>query len=770
MSQAQARIPSERARDVREAATAAIRGGPLHVLPAVVATLVVATGAAAIILTVVPSSGEQPALNEWVRAIAAGSCATLGLSYLAHMLRRREPARARAARASDPGVVTALISLAIMSVLLLVPVYLLAARTHPPSEQWIGYGFFDKRWLTATFLLGTLGAMVVVTVVAQLVGAARSRPDSWRSWARAAIPASRTPAPGAVGEPVGIVRMLALVGFAFAFALYFFAPPWHPALSPVNLHESPMMSGIQAIANGAIPYIGSAAVQYGPGSELIQYLYLKVFGFDLIAFRQSTALLYLIAATIFFIVLFIRLPTRLALISSLVSVLLFPTLQMVSFQPDGSIDAAVDRLPFSQGGFWGWPNAMRYVGVFAVAMLFPAAAALKSRRPARVPAIALGALFGLTAYISQENLVGGITAVGVLAALLVVSRTLPRRLVGTTLLEIAIGFVAVASIVFAYYAVNGELGRFLQLYYLIPPAVAAGYSDTVYYGGFTGDWGRLYHLLPFLLGALCLLSLVRLHPFRFARGWSRERVLLVSALVAACVAEVGAMLRADSAHQVNTMLALPVALVLAVSYLPRLLGIASRRRAAVATLTLALAPLALLPWAQFQNIGNRLVWPLERASYESPAIAWQRANPNSVAAARLGPVLHRDGQWCCSYFQLRYPVTMREFADLLNRLHHAVGDRRVYVANFIEPLMPGAAYFLADLKPADVFFDQQTMAMNQRLLNDFLSYFRDHISEVGAVVAVYPDLPEARIFKAANPGYTETRLPFTWGTITVLTR
>ena len=118
-------------------------------------------------------------------------------------------------------------------------------------------------------------------------------------------------------------------------AAYFFAPPWHAALSPVNLHETPMMAGVQGIAHGAIPYIGSAAVQYGPGSELIHYLYLHTFGFNLESFRQSTVLLYWMAASIFFVTIFLRLRPRLALITCLVAILIFPTLQMVSFQDNG---------------------------------------------------------------------------------------------------------------------------------------------------------------------------------------------------------------------------------------------------------------------------------------------------------------------------------------------------------------------------------------------------------------------------------------------------
>ena len=109
-----------------------------------------------------------------------------------------------------------------------------------------------------------------------------------------------------------------------------------------------------------------------------------------------------------------------------------------------------------------------------------------------------------------------------LSALLVVTQTLPARMVLRALLAIAVGFMAIVVIVFAYYAANGELGRFLQLYYLIPPAVAAGYSDTAFYRGFGGEWGHLYYLLPFFLGALCVLSVIRLHPLHGRpRGWSR---------------------------------------------------------------------------------------------------------------------------------------------------------------------------------------------------------------------------------------------------------
>ena len=77
-------------------------------------------------------------------------------------------------------------------------------------------------------------------------------------------------------------------------------------------------------------------------------------------------------------------------------------------------------------------------------------------------------------YVSQENLIGGLVAIGALALLLVVSQPIPPRITLRALLCTGIGFAAVAAVVFSYYAVNGDIIRFLQLYYLIPPAVAAG--------------------------------------------------------------------------------------------------------------------------------------------------------------------------------------------------------------------------------------------------------------------------------------------------------
>lgn len=766
MNRLEARIGSRRAFDVRGAALSAIQRGPLGVLPVVALTVLLASGAAVMILTEAVAAGSAPPVNEWVRGVAAAISAIAGLGYLGLVFRshRRQDA-SRGDGGSGVGATTALLWVAVMFVLALIPVWLLAARTHPPTEQWLGYGFFDKRWLLASYLLATIGSMVALSAVAQIVRAALTAPASWRGWAAEAFAFPAQSAPATVSAS-SLRRVLLLMVPALAIGAYFFAPPWHVALNEVNVHENPMMSGVQAIANGAVPYIDEASFQYGPGSELIHYFYLQATSFDLASFRESTAFMYWIGATAFFAIVFLRLPPKLALIACLASVVLFPALQMISFQPDGSVD---NQIKGSVEGVWGWPNPMRYLGVFAVAMLLPALPGLRGRSAPLAGGVALGAFWGLTCFISQENLPGGVMALATLTALLTMTQSVRPRALMKALAGVGVGFGTVAVAVGGYYAAEGELWRFLELYYLIPPAVADGYSNTRYFEGFGGLWGPAYHLLPALLACLCVLSLLRLHPLRLARAWSPERVLLVSAVVAAAVSHLGSIPRADPPHLINTMLALPVAIVLASAYLPRLLGIRSALRRWSLAGAVAVIPIALMPLSQVKGVGNRIASPLARVSYESPALNWQRADSSSVAARRLTPdILHRPGQWCCDYY--RYPTTMREFALLLNQLHKLVGDRRVYVANFIDDLHPGAAYFLADLKPAPILLEPLTMVMNEGLLDEFLDHYRAHISEVEAVVAVYPNLPELKIFKRVYPDHRTVKLPYSYGTITVLTR
>jgi hypothetical protein len=760
-------VESERpgpASRLRIGALSAIRRGPAGVLPAFILAVLVASGAAVVILTAAAADGPAPTLNEWVLRLAVASTALSAIAGLAYLVQRSRSRGADAGRPTDPSssaLTAALLAGGLLSFLALVPVWLLAARTHPPTEHWLAYGFVDRRWVTTTFLLGTLGSMLVLTVVAQFVETAASGPPSWREWAMKAFGLgrfSRSIPPEIPAAATSWTRVAGLIVLAFALATYFFGPPWHIDPSPIDSHETVPMGGVQAVSRGALPYIGSAAVQYGPGAEVIPYLYLKATHFDFEGLRQSTVLFFWLGATIFFSTILLRIRLKLALVICVVSAVLFPCLQLISFDSAGSVS-----------GFWGWANALRYVGVFAVAMLFPAAAATRTRRNALASGLALGLLWGFTCFMAQENLIGGVMALASLSVLLVATRTVAARRLADALLGIAVGFAAIAVPVFAYYAANGELSRFLKLYYLVPGVVAAGYSNTSYLEGFGGVWGHMYYVVPFLLACLCLLSLVQLHPVRVARDWAPERVLLVSALVAASVAHLGALGRADASHLINTMIGLPVAIVLSVAYLPSLLGIGSSTRRSIVAVALAAFTLALLPFYQLKHAGDRIWFPLHaRIAYEEPSVRSVAVNPGSVAASRIGTdLVRRPGPGgCCSQSN----ASMAEFATLLNQLHRRLGDRRVYIASFVGDLYPGAGYFLGDLHPAPFYLEPYTMVVNETIQKQFLSFFDDHISDVDAVVAVDTNAPEVALFEAANPGYDTATLPFNGDTVTVLTR
>jgi hypothetical protein len=134
---------------------------------------------------------------------------------------------------------------------------------------------------------------------------------------------------------------------------------------------------------------------------------------------------------------------------------------------------------------------------------------------------------------------------GVLSVLLVVSDTVGRQAILAVLGRIAAGMVLVAIPVCAFYAAHGQLGRFIELYLLVPRAVAAGYSNTRFPNT---KYTLLFYGLPLLLGALLLAALLTSRPLRVANHWTDRRVVLVSAITAALISHLGALTRSDAPH------------------------------------------------------------------------------------------------------------------------------------------------------------------------------------------------------------------------------
>ncbi|HUJ04917.1 MAG TPA: hypothetical protein VLX31_02280, partial [Streptosporangiaceae bacterium] len=501
--------------------------------------------------------------------------------------------------------------------LLLVVVYFKAKATLPPAVVWIAFGYLDKRWVTGAYLLGVLVPMLLLVAAARVLAAGREHPPDWRSWlvglapgrAGAAPPAdvpasSEAPRASPVyaawrGLAAGTaVKVVAGIVTSLALGWYFYGPPWYlnrPGAGAIGFQEDVFLSGFQAISRGAIPYIGPASVQYGPGAQLLSYLYMRHIGtFSVVGFRESWAIFQWAGATILFVVFFLAFGYLRGLVAALVSALIYPSLQAVGFQPGGSY-----------GGFFGWSDPLRYVGAIALILLLPAVIRRCPARRGLGGAAALGLLFGATSYLAQENLVAGIVGAIAVGALLLLTATSSFRSVATAMLGVTAGFAVVWVPVLAYYTAHGLLARFLHLYFLIPQAVAGGYSNTSY-GGYQvtptaradqAHWEMFFYALPFILAAAALLVVVQVRPLRVAWEWSRERVALAAIVITTILLYQGALLRSDASHLSGTMLAVPGLAIMAATVLPRLLGAWRPVTLAVAGVAIFAASFLLLPRA-----------------------------------------------------------------------------------------------------------------------------------------------------------------------------
>jgi hypothetical protein len=633
--------------------------------------------------------------------------------------------------------------------LLLVVVYFKARATLPPTTQWLAFGYLDKRWVTSGYLLGALAPVLLLVAAARVLAAGREHPRTWRSWLSRMAPLRGGAAqPAGAGAGAGAVQATAGILTSIAIGWYFYGPPWYlsrPGAAGIGAQEGVFLSGFQAISKGAIPYTGPASVQYGPGAQLLSYLYMQHVGtFSVVGFRESWAAFQWAGATILFAVFFLAFGYLRGLIATLLSALIYPALHAVGFLPGSSY-----------GGFFGWADPLRYVGAIALILLLPAVIRGGRRgRPCLPGAAALGLLFGVTSYVAQENLAAGIVGAGVVCALLLLTGTSPGRPVARALLGALAGFLAVWVPALAYYAARGVLARFLHLYFLVPQAVAGGYSNTRYGGSQVtaaaraaqAQWETFFYALPFILAVLALAAVVEFRPFRVASQWSRERAALAAIVITTILLYQGALLRSDASHLLGTMLAVPGLAVMAATAAPRLLGARRPATLAVAGVAMFAASFLLLPWAT--------VKPASAASWAAaPYTDRQRlaaepapAAPPTIAGQRVGAGL-ATAQQCCGAAS----VPMPGFIAFMNHLHAIIGSRATYVVSFPAGY-PGIVWFVADLTPAPVPLDVHTMVLNEPQYLDYLAEFRRSVlPRTGALVTPSLGAAEAQEFRGYYP-------------------
>lgn len=711
-----------------------------------------------------------------IEAGLAVLCLSVALGIASLTLRGRA-APARLDRAVPPRQRAAIwLALAAWFPFLLIVVHYRADATFPAAVRWINFGYTDKRWETAAYLLGALAPMLWLIIAARVLEAGRDRPSSWRAWLAGLFPrttpptpddaedAPQTPStpqapktiniPGPSGAPwrdwAGrILPAAAGLATALVLAWYFLGPPWYlsQTSSVIGTQETVFLVGFQAIAKGHLPYIGVAGVQYGPGTQLASYLIMHhVTSVSVVGFRQAWALLTWAGASVLFAVFFLAFGYARGLAASLLSALVYLPLHQIAFQPGGSFD-----------GFWAWANPLRYAGAIAVVVLLPAVVRRSASWRGVAAGAGIGAVWGAMSYMGQENLAAGAVGALLMGALLLLSGTAPWRAVRAALAAVLAGFLVIWLPILAFYAVHGDLAQFLNLYFLSPRAVAQGYSDTSWQGAshLPSPLTTMFYVLPFLLAALALLTVVQVRPVEIAARWSRDRVLLAGILVVTILLYQGALLRADTAHLTGTLLAVPALVITVATVLPRLLGGRQRATLVLGGAALIIGSFALLPYQEY-------AWSSVRSAAEAPYLDRSQlagdphpGTPATLAAQRVGPGL-ASAPRCCQGSD----VPMADFVTLMNRIHAIVGDRTAYVADFPHTY-PGIVYFVADLTPAPVLFDKYTTILNEPQLTAYLAYFRVNVlPHTQAVLTASLRTPEARFFLRRFPGARQITLRF----------
>lgn len=661
------------------------------------------------------------------------------------------------------------LALAVWFPFLLIAAYYRVEATLPPGQVWIAFGYMDKRWISALYLLGALAPMLALMLAARVLEAGRTHPANWRSWLRELAPGGRAAntaprlgaaeaAEPAAGPPwVRFIRVAAGILTALGLAYYFYGPPWYLNRTfgalPIGSQEDLYLGNFQAISSGAIPYIGPAANQYGPGAQLFSYLYMRHLGpFSVVGFRESWAAMAWIGASLLFVVFFLALGYVRGLIACLVSALIYPALQLMSFVPAGAYS-----------GFYGWANPLRYAGAISLLLLLPAAIRRAPAWRGLACAAVLGLLWGVLSYVAQENLLAGVLGALVLGALLLLSGSASSRAVITSWLAVLAGFIVSWLPVLAFYASKGLVTRFLYLYFLDPRAVAEGYSNSPYGGlnphpvqvAVSAPWAHMYYTLPFVLAVLALLAIVRFRPFGIAMEWSKDRIVVVAVLLTTIIMYQGALLRSDADHLTGTLLVVPALVVTCATALPRLLGGLRRTTLVLAGAFICLASLLLLPVRAYvlSSIGSQAAAPwLDRqrlATMPAPA------PPDSLAALRVGTGLWA-GTACCG----RLNEPMSDLIQLGNELHAIIGNRTTYVVG-IPAGYPGLIYFIAELRPAPYPLDQPTMVLTAAQAEAFESNFRSAVlPHTQALVSRDLEVPEVTAFRARYPHAVAIRLRF----------
>lgn len=634
-------------------------------------------------------------------------------------------------RVSPAGFASVALALNAAALLLLIPVVVLVTKNAADSIPGWTYPFLNKRWLSALYGVGLVIVFVVPTALRRLF----------------------PPEPAAaevVETPHRLLRVVG-IGVVIAFAWFVAGPPWNVERHhrPIDFHEQVHLGPLQAIAKGEMPFIGPAATQYGPGSQVLMYEYMTRTGrFTVVGFRETNLLFHAITLTAAGLIALwlIDLPSALLV---MILALAFSAVSFFNAAADGTFDGA-----------YGWGNALRYVGAIIVC---PGAvlAAGKVRRRWFSPAhLVFGVVWGMFAWISQENLTATAAATGLSLLVILLTGTVTARQAIAVGISLAAGFALFWMPLLLIYASAGHLGEFVGNYFRVARAIVVGFQNTWWNEDASTPVYTAYRLTPWVIGGVGILTLWDVTTMRLRAPLSarQTRLLAFVSLLAATYAT--ALYRSDNSHLINSLLPLPFVLTLAFRDLPTWTAATWLGRAIVRTAVVAVAvyvyPIAPL----LTDLYGGLIKPsLVRFA---PLPAPPAVNPgNGVAFDRATPYLSDEPLVAAG------SVPMRQFLEEASEIHRLVGDRKTYLTG-MGSVYTGLVYFMADLTPAQSLLERETMTINSLISQEQLNNYRGRVKDVECVMVREIEMDEAKIFLAAHPGARVEQRPLAGRPVFVL--
>jgi hypothetical protein len=599
------------------------------------------------------------------------------------------------------------------ALLLLVPVYVLVSENGLAKFSGWTYPFLDKRWLTALYVVG-VGIVFVLPV------AFRALFDPPEPFVR--VDAQR---------PARLVTRIAGSLVVVAAAWLFAGPPWNVAHHhrPIDFHEQVHLGPLQAIDKGITPFVGPAATQYGPGSQLLTYGYMKaVGGFTVVGYRETTLLFNLVTliAVGLLAVWLIDVPSALLV---MVIALTFSPLSFFRPESDGTF-----------GGAYGWGNALRYLGALIVVPIAVQRAFANAAGRFSPVHLALGAAWGLSAWVAQENLTSTLAGLMLSMSVLWLGGAISFHRLRQVALSMFVGFVAVWTPVVLYYLFHGELAAFVGNYFRVAAAITRGFQNTWWTEG-PGLYPA-YRYTPFMVAVIAILTVWDLRRLeRRTITPAHARLLSFTAVLAACYLTV--LYRSDSSHLANTLLPLPFVLVLAFRDLPSWVArsplVALAMRAGVVAVALWLYPLA----PTLSDIYATLIKP--------SLTRFQTVLPTPATTQQAGVAFDRATQYLQDEpLVVAGSVPMRQFLEEATALHELVGNRRTYLAG-MGSVYTGLVYFMADLTPVPGLLERETMQINRDMEIAVVGDLMRLVDNVECLMVREMEMEEAKVFLKAHP-------------------